>query len=68
MGMSYEPRLPNYATMRRAMSRLSTGQDVGYIPCPHPQCRGTLRPVDNEMTCTICASDESPFPTTERTN
>lgn len=64
--MSYEPRLPNFATMRQAMGRLSTGEDASYIPCPRPRCRGTLRVVDGEMSCDACAQADAPFPTTDR--
>lgn len=64
--MSTEPRLPNFATMRRTMSRLSTWEDARSIPCPRSHCRGTLRVVDGEMSCDACAEARAPFPTTDR--
>lgn len=66
--MSSESRLPNYATMRRTMGRLSTGQGSGYIPCPNANCRGTLSVADEGMACTTCASTDAPFPSTDRSS
>lgn len=66
--MSYESRFPDYATMQQTMGRLSAGQRSGYIPCPQPQCRGTLRVVDDHMACTTCREAEAPFPTTEQSS
>lgn len=66
--MSSEPRLPDYATMRRTMSRLSFGAGAGAIPCPSPSCQGTLVVTDDEMACEACASTEAPFPSTDRAN
>lgn len=64
--MSYEPRLPDYATMRRTMRRLSIDQGGRYIPCPNATCRGTLRSTGGEMACTACTSTSKPFPSTDR--
>jgi hypothetical protein len=66
--MSYEPRLPDYATMRRTMGRLSVGAGAGAIPCPNANCRGTLVVADGEMACDACASTKAPFPSTDRSN